>query len=754
MRICTDAGPYLASGAPLMNILQQAAWLLLLASVSLSAGSTNLLWRWSNPLPFGANIADLASRSNHPVVAVAEYGQLFDSWDLTTWTRRETGTSKWLRSATFFGNTQTNTARLLVACGEAGTILVSEDFESFNQIPLNTTDWLEGIAASTTRLVAVGDNAAIYTSDDGTNWVRQTPNLGGVWLRSVTWRSSGLFVAVGESGLIATSPNGTTWTRRNSPTTAHLNRVVATPTGFCAVGEGGVVVVDPNGNGVTWRSVNSGASGDLYAAMLEVRSDLPGQPTGALIVAGDEEVRSGVLAVNLWIDETDTRRSSPAPKATYLAGFWDTDAAVLAGRAGLVLTGIRPTTTSSFQWSLPDSPPRSWLFAMATNQAIATNTTSELVNGIPILRSAPGTNTIIVAVGDGPTILQSDDGISWSTSLIPTNAAGAVYLGAAAAANTLIAVGSGGLISFSQSGIEPLITTNSYTNGAQVIPIVFTNEINTLGLVWSPAITGITNNLQGIAASPTRWIASGSAGVLLTSTDVTNWTRLSSPVSTFLSSVEFNGSLWVATGEGGEIISSSDGSSWNRESSPSTAWIWRTRWLNNQFVGVGHNGAILTSPDGHVWSVRSSGVTNNLNDVVWAAGTYYVAGNQGTILGSSDSIHWSSLPTITTKALLGLSHINGRLLACGADGAILRTIVTPLPSLPTLVQWPQLPTNRLFLVTGELDQLVHLDFSTNLLDWTSSPRLEITDPATGLFYLNQTPNDPANQFFRVRQSVP
>jgi hypothetical protein len=739
-----------------MNILIRAGFLLLLLGVlPLSAASTNLLWRWSNPLPFGANIADLAVRSGEPVVAVAEYGQLFSSTDLVNWSREETGTARWLRSATYFGNTPTNTARLFIASGQSGTLLVSEDFTSFRTIDLNTPDWLEGITASATRAVAVGDNAAIYTSDDGTNWVRRANNFNGVWLRGVTWRSNGVFVTVGEGGLIATSSNGINWNRQNSRTTSNLNRVVATPTGFVAVGEGGTVVVDSSGNGTTWRSVSSGAIGDLYAAALEVRTDLPGQPTGALIVAGDSELRSGVLAVNLWVDETDTRRSAPAPKATYLAGFWDTDAAVFAGRAGLVLTGIRPTTTGSFQWSLPDSPPRSWLFSAATNSSVATNIFSQFTNGQVVITATTTTNSLVVAVGDGPTILQSDRGISWSTALLPTNALGIVYLGVASQPGKLVAVGSSGIISQSTAAFEPLITTNLYTNAAgNTVSVILTNQINTLGLAWSASSSGVTNTLQGIAANNGRWVASGSAGILLTSTNGTTWSRLASPVSAFLSSVEASPSRWVASGENGTLLASADGSAWSTVPSGTTQWIWRTRWLNNQFVAVGFNGTLLTSTDGLTWSARNSGVTNNLNDALWVDGTYYAVGNQGTVLGSTDAIQWSPLATITTKSLQGLTFLGGRLVAVGADGAILRAVVSELSTVPQLAQWPKESSANLFLLTGELDQHLQLDRGTNLTDWIASPPMEVTDPSGTLLFLDSRPNDPWVQFFRTQAVAP
>jgi hypothetical protein len=738
-----------------MNRLLPAAMVALVLCLPAIAGSTNLLWRWSNPLPFGANIADLATRPGEAIIAVAEYGQLFSTDDVVHWTRRETGTTRWLRSATYFGTTTNNAARQLVVSGESGTILVSEDIASYRRIDLGTSDWLEGVTASPTRLVAVGDNAAIYTSDNGTNWLRRANSFSGTWLRGVTWRTNGVFVTVGEGGLIATSANGINWTRQNSRTSQNLNRVIPISTGFCAVGEGGVVVLDSSGNGSNWRVVSSGAGGDLYAAAQEYRADLPGQPVGALLVAGDSELRSGIPAINVWIDETDSRRPAPAPKATYLAGFWNRTEAIFAGRAGLILFGTRPTAASSFQWSLPDSPPRSWLFAAATNSSYGTNITSTFTNNTVVVTSRRTTNTFIVAVGDGPTILQSDRGIDWSTSLLPTNAAGIVYLGVASGPRLFTAVGSSGVISYSRANYEPLVSTNNYTNSSgAAVKVVLTNLINTLGLVWSPATSPVTNNLQGIAASTERFVAAGSGGVLLTSTDAVAWTRLSSPSTNALSSVAYSPVGWVATGDRGTALRSTDGLAWNPVTTGTSQWIWRTRWLGNGFVAVGYNGTLLTSADGLTWTARNTGITNNLNDVILVDRTYYAVGNQGVVLGSPDAIQWTRLNTITTKSLQGLAYLDGRLIALGADGAILRAEVGPSRQLPSIARWPQDPGQSLFLFTGERGQFFRYDRGTNLIDWLSSDPLEITDPTGALLLIDKMANDPTRQFFRARQVVP
>lgn len=721
-----------------------------------NAASTNLLWRWSNPLPFGANITDLAVRPGEPIVAVAEYGQAYESNDLSTWYALETGTSLWLRSATYFGTTATNTARLLVVAAQSGTLLVSQDRTTFTQVSLGTTDWIESVTASPSLLVAVGDNGAVYTSGDATNWVRRaSATIGSTWLRGVTWRTNGVFCAVGEGGLVATSANGINWTRQASRTTAALNRVTPLPAGFAAVGDGGTVIVDTSGSGANWRVLSSGATNDLYAVQLEYRADYPLNPAGALLVAGDGELRSGVVSLNLWSDETDGRRTAPAPKATYLAGYWNATNAIFAGRAGIIAQGTRPFPTAGFNWSLLDSPPRSWLFSAATNTAYGTNTIALFTNNAVTLRTTRTTNRFAVAVGDGPTILQSDRGITWSTALLPTNASGQVVLGVAALPDQLVAVGSGGMILRSPILYEPIVSTNVFTNSAGgTIRVVLTNHVNTMGLAWYNAARPVTNTLQGIGATPQRMVAAGSAGVLLVSTNATHWFRAASPTTAFLTSVEAGPTAWVASGDQGTLLSSPDGLAWTQRTSGTTQWLWRTRWAGNRFVSVGYGGTILTSPDAITWTARTSGVTNHLHDVVFVDDTWYAVGGQGTVLGSRDAVTWSRLGTLTSKSLQSVVHLDGRLLALGADGSILRAAVRPFPDPVALAQWPHQPSESVFLATGEPGQWFRLDRSTNLLEWSPGPLLEIPEDALSLLFVDSTTNAPALQLYRARQDTP
>src|SRR5204862_1113151 len=131
----------------LFSVRLLSSWLLLLGPASqLFAVDLPLRWRWSNPQPHGANVVDSAYKFGL-TVHVAERGQIFTSEDLIFWEPRESGTTRALRAVTFFGDR-------LVITGEGGAVVYGDSLEDLRSIELGTTDWLEGVAASTNLIVA------------------------------------------------------------------------------------------------------------------------------------------------------------------------------------------------------------------------------------------------------------------------------------------------------------------------------------------------------------------------------------------------------------------------------------------------------------------------------------------------------------------------------------------------------------------------------------------------------------------------
>jgi hypothetical protein len=667
-----------------------------------------LAWRWSNPLPHGNHVYDLAF-VNGVYLEVTDFGQMYASQDLTLWTRLNSPVTNALRSVTLFG------AKIIVT-GENGTVLQGYSTTGLDLISLGTTDWLEGVTGSPDLLVAVGDNAAIYTSTDGVTWQRQAVPFAN-WLRSIAY-GSGVFVAVGEGGFISTSADGVTWQVGSSGTTVDLNDVVWLRDRFyvagSSAGTSAVLLSSPSGR--DWESVSPGATGELFATA---------SVDDTLLVAGDREVRTrtGVL----WIDELSSGRPAPPPLATYYAAVGGGGRFVISGRNGVGAEGFRTSALGSWCWRDFSLSVRTWLWDVTR------------------------TSDLYIAVGDLTTIMTSGDGIDWYEELVPGLLTNTVLLGVGGNTNLTLAVGSGGQMVFSPYALEAVISTN--TVGTNVV--VSTNLVNTMGLLWYPVAPRPTNNdLQGVAGRDNLLVVSGGGGTILTSTNGTNWVLQVAPTTDILSSVASFPGGWVAVGDNGTLLFSSDAKEWRRQPSGTTNWVYRVRYLGGRLVAVGQGGTILTSANGLDWTKQASGTTRWLNDVAFVDGTYFVVGNNGTVLASTNGLDWLSIGMITGNALFGAAVHQGQLVVVGIGGSILRAQITPKLDPVAIHRYDHTVTNGVardhFLFAGKPDQLFVLESTTELTTWETENKLELSDSTGTLYWVRSSTNLQPRQFFRTR----
>ena len=148
--------------------------------------------------------------------------------------------------------------------------------------------------------------------------------------------------------------------------------------------------------------------------------------------------------------------------------------------------------------------------------------------------------------------------------------------------------------------------------------------------------------LYSVIFSNNMFIAVGSNGYILTSTDGITWTKRTSGVSVTLYGVAYGNNMFVAVGANVKILTSADGITWTTVQTGGGALkINAITFGNNLFVAAGESGFILTSPDGENWSVRTSGVGDNLCCVVYENSQYLIGTQYGAILTSADGITWT-----------------------------------------------------------------------------------------------------------------
>lgn len=670
-----------------------------------------LRWRWSNPLPHGGNVVDMAySPSLVLGVQVAERGQIYTSGDLDLWLPRDTFLTNALRAVTFFG-------QRIVVTGENGTVLYSDDGEHFQAGTLvdgPTTDWLEAVAASFTLLVAAGDNGAIYTSATGISWKKQNSGTNTSFYGAAA--GSGNFVVVGDHGVILTSPNGTNWTKRTSTTSQHLNRVTFAAGRFTAVGEGGVTLSSTNG-GMNWFFESPGATNALqYAAT-------GGQDR---LVDGAHEVR--IQDSQVWTDQL--AKTNGPPDWTYFSAIGRPGFFLIAGQSGMQSEGYQ-ISDEPYAWLTPYDSVRNWLWDVVRLPSFYTT------------------------VGDLGTVMTSGNGVDWTLELPPQGVTNTTFLGVGGTTNLLVAAGDSGTIIYSPNNTMDIIVTNESGTTTQTV--------STIGVIWyrAPAIT--TNTLQGVGVlNNSLYVVTGGRGTILTSIDGLVWLPRTSPTTNLLSGVAgWPGGL-VAVGDNGTIIGSADGFAWTKRTVNTTNWLFRVRWLNGSLVAVGQNGTILTSADGETWTNRTSGTANWLTDATFIEDTWFVVGVGGTVLTSSNLVNWTHRGTLTKKALYAAATDSKQLVTVGVEGVILRSqVVTDLTPV-SFLGYSRVTTNgqgtayNLYLFGGKTDQRFTLNRATNLVEraWTTGPELEIFDGSGTLYYFETISgsNVPPIEYYRATLS--
>jgi uncharacterized delta-60 repeat protein len=172
-----------------------------------------------------------------------------------------------------------------------------------------------------------------------------------------------------------------------------------------------------------------------------------------------------------------------------------------------------------------------------------------------------------------------------------------------------------------------------------------------------------------------RWLIFCVAALAAASAQET-WTQQSAPTTQDLWSVCSNPfGLFVAVGTGGAIVTSSDGITWTAQSSGTTNWLVGVTYGNGLYVAVGDQGIILTSPDAVHWTTRVAGGGTRLNGVSACSLFFLAVGEGGTALSSPDGITWTPESTGTTDWLHGIAYdgLRGLFWISGQSGTLLTT---------------------------------------------------------------------------------
>lgn len=569
-------------------------------------------------------------------VAVGEQGAFARSNDGNHWTSFSPA-SEWLQlTAVVWGGGR------FVAVGDA-TIMSSNDGHRWEQSTTRSMGPWNSVAWGNDRFVAVGADGNIAQSRDSRRWqrVRQATrgSLGGI-----TW-GGGRFVAVGDDGAVVHSDDGEHWQKsRDTGTSAPLYDVAWNGERYVAVGEG---VILHSGNGKFWDAADSGLppperlhdvvwTGQRFVAVgdrLLFSSDGDRWQTATAQVGG-ETIEASQLVIGPAGDLRITDWS------IYLRGVVHNGAALVAvGKGGVILVssdGTHWEQASDSGDPLPELAGVAW----GGGRFVAVSGTYPY----SILHSPDGQRwqhasavsdtcclNDVVWAGDrfvavGRRIASSAHGVRWREA--PASLAG--YLSAVAwSGKALVAVGEGGTIMRSNDG-ERWTTVADSATAEELRDVVWSGK----RFVAVGAHGAIVHSRDGNHWRPVHRPA---VPVRVAHADDPDWPRYG------FNGIAWSGKRFVAVGWGGNdrvgaVVHSRDGDRWELTSDHDyladenfTAVAWNGR----RFVAVSYDGTIMYSDDGDRWEPASETATfDPLRDIAWGDGRFVAVGWNGTIVVS------------------------------------------------------------------------------------------------------------------------
>ena len=464
---------------------------------------------------------------------------------------------------------------------------------------------------------------------------------------------NGLYLAVGTGGSIISSIDTVTWNNVISGVKHTLNGIAYGNGIYVVVGGAGTILTSAAGS--AWAQVNFSNFNTLTSVIFAAGQFYAVSDSGEILVSANG---------TSWAYKTSPVVTS-INSITYGNSTW-----VAVGNQGQVIT-----STDGNSWS---SRTISKYNLYAVNYQLGQ----------------------FVATGQHGKTYTSTDGISWSRSL--TDAFVATATDSQNASYFLTSWGdfykynNGSYQLINSAGYDQSFS-NLYYAQSQFVAITETGKIFTGGVNgWTSQTSGVTTALYGIfydnVSSSHKWIITGAAGVLLTSTDAVTWTAQTTGVTDKLYDVTiFSNNTYIAVGSNGQIITSPNAVTWTSHATGSNDLY--SVCVANPSTGVykavaaGQAGVTLYSNDSTTWNnqvysvydTSSNSVTvSRINRIAWYNWTdihannrknYVAVGDDGLLMTTTDLVTWTAQSTNTTGNILGITNNNNTFYFC-ADGGL------------------------------------------------------------------------------------
>ena len=195
---------------------------------------------------------------------------------------------------------------------------------------------------------------------------------------------------------------------------------------------------------------------------------------------------------------------------------------------------------------------------------------------------------------------------------------------------------------------------------------------STNGVSWTVSVRETSSvHLNAVAYGNRKFVAVGGAGKIIYSTDGVSWTDVFDfPTIPFtLRGICYGNGKFVAVGDSEKGIYSSDGVSWQPISNMNAHGnnLLSVAYGNGKFVAAGESGFGSYSTNGTTWTPANIRITDNICSVTYGNGKFVAVGDSGEVSYSEDGVTWTSTYNISKYTLLAVAYGNGKFVAGGVN---------------------------------------------------------------------------------------
>lgn len=170
-------------------------------------------------------------------------------------------------------------------------------------------------------------------------------------------------------------------------------------------------------------------------------------------------------------------------------------------------------------------------------------------------------------------------------------------------------------------------------DGMQIQTCMYSKD----GIDWDAQYSTVGHPFLGITKRDSIFVAVG--GRIMVSYDAAMWTEIETDVEFYyLDGITYNADRYVAVGTYGTIMTSTNAVDWVRTESPTGKPLGAVAWNGEVFVAVGGdygaNAVVVMSYDGISWDKVYEHQGGRLHDIIWYRDHFIAVGDGGLIVVS------------------------------------------------------------------------------------------------------------------------